>query len=296
MAAGTMIATTSPYRNPILRIKLLQKIKLPGGGNASRARLLSLKSWLRRLRGSAVSLDETLVGDMSSSSSSTLVESPRTRVDGDEKKEKVVRFADYPTYLGPRKHRRGRRASFGPKRTCMVKTEAAAYYHDSSDDDEDSVYEDCLSHYVGFEHDYEELLNRECYASIERSKRQAWQLRQVEPGLFDPEEYASECFSKFLKARDNPSPRKLVFEHPATLPWPSRVTPPPIPKCEPPPPPLAFTLAPGVEYIPQAWHVRLRDRIEGEIIVCSIGLLFHFCLLLYFIYHVIFHVILRCGD
>ncbi|KAH7931310.1 hypothetical protein BV22DRAFT_10062 [Leucogyrophana mollusca] len=102
-----------------------------------------------------------------------------------------MRFADYPTYLGPRKHRRSRRVSFGPKRTCMAKTEAVAYCHDSSDDDEESVYEDCLSHYAGFEHDDDELLNRECYASIERSKRQAWQLRQVEPGLFDSEEYAS---------------------------------------------------------------------------------------------------------
>ncbi|KAH7911848.1 hypothetical protein BJ138DRAFT_862448 [Hygrophoropsis aurantiaca] len=284
MTAGT-IASNISYRNNS-RAKFASKIRVGKDVNASQRLLflrppsLSLKHWFRRVKRSASSV----IGMLTSSSSSvTLAGSDNG------KKFKVVRFVDTLEYIEEPK----------PKEldiTC----------NNNSDDDDESIYEDCVSHYPGFETDYWNFLDkvfRRCKTRHEIYRARRLHGFRSPPAFSKQEEYSTRCFAKYLEAQKEKErqPQKLVFAHPATLRWPSRVAweaardnyrPPP------PPPPFVLPAHPWdtLPCVPQSWFARLKDRIEGEIIICSFGLVIHMCLFMYFIYHVIFHIILRCSD
>ncbi|KAG2143639.1 hypothetical protein DEU56DRAFT_910771 [Suillus clintonianus] len=278
------------------------KITTPASKNTPRWRSVALLlrssssafSWKRLVRRSRKNKSfqdaEAPTGDISSSSSETLVGSPM-----EEKliSPKMVRFDDSPTYFGGKRRIKSPKSPThkGALRSCLIINNTDPFMELLSDDDDDvSAYEDCRNYYPGFVQDMEDLVEREYLKriQIEESRTPAWQLTEFGCTKMDRQDYVSHCFRMEAerKARQEAEGlRKVVYDHPMTLRWPSReiterpVEAPPVIVIVPPRP-----LVPDPAPVILNWRQEIaRDIIEMFITLC-IGLTIHMCIYILGIY------------
>lgn len=157
-----------------------------------------------------------------------------------------------------------------------------------------SVYEDCLSDHPGFLVDLhvlegDEPSNTRSLECVRRSE-----FYETESGIatFDRIGYANYCLSRWLdKQREEArAPRKLVFEDPVLLPWPSRTLPPrssstldaacPMPSL----PSPTYTSS---RSLPRRICKYVEDELQNAIVVLTIGLFIHMCLFLFLLYDIL---------
>lgn len=248
-------------------------------------------SWRRLFRKNKTSRDgETYpTEDPASPSSETLVESP---TEEKPSSPKVVRFDDTPTYFRTR-HRIKPHKSSTPKgalRSCLVINNTDPFKELLSDDDDDvSVYEDCLTSYPGFFKDMEDLFEREYLKQMEIEKsRSSWELTEFGCTKIDPQEYLSSCLAKQAERKlreDIEGRRKVVYDHPMTLRWPSReITERPVKK-----PPI-ISMTPPPRFVPNptpvilSWHQQIASDIFDMLISLCIGLTIQMCICILGIY------------
>ncbi|KAH0834102.1 hypothetical protein J3R83DRAFT_11390 [Lanmaoa asiatica] len=150
---------------------------------------------------------------------------------------KKVRFNEQPVTISRKSffERCRKDSNSSPARPCLVIRE-----HDDVrrkplkpplETDCRSVYEDCLSDYPGFLADLQVLEGDERSDTRPLKCIRRSEFYETESGIatFDRTGYANYCLSRWLdKQREEArTPRKLVFEDPALLPWPSRTLSPP---------------------------------------------------------------------
>lgn len=167
-----------------------------------------------------------------------------------------------------------------------------------------SVYEDCLSDYPGFLADLQvleadERSNTRPLRCIRRSE-----FYETESGIaiFDRTGYANYCLSRWLdKQREEArTPRKLVFEDPVLLPWPSRTLSPP-PSSSPsdvarPMPPLpSLVCRPPRSRTLHMWK-HIEDELQNALVVLIIGLFIHICLFLFLLYDILRRGLIPSDD
>lgn len=161
-----------------------------------------------------------------------------------------------------------------------------------------SVYEDCLSDYPGC------LADLQVFEGDERSDIRRSEFYETESGIatFDRTGYANYCLSKWLdKQREEArAPRKLVFEDPVLLPWPSRTLPPP--SSNPPdlacpmPPPRPSPICRPPRSLPRRIWKLVEDELQNAIVVLIIGLFIHICLFLFLLYDILTRGLIPSDD
>lgn len=151
------------------------------------------------------------------------------------------------------------------------------------------MYEDCLTSYPGFFNDLEDLHEREYFKrmEIEKSRTLAWELTEFGCTKISPQEYLSFCMARQAekKARqDNDGWRKVVYDHPMTLRWPSReITERPVkPSFMPFTPARPFVSAPAPVVL--NWHQQITSDAIDMLISLCIGLTVHLCIYILGIY------------
>lgn len=248
-------------------------------------------SWRRLLRKNKSSRNsEThLTEDLPSSSSETLVGSP---TEEGLSSPKVVRFDDSPTYFRPKRRIKPHKSPTpkGGLRSCLVANNTDPFKELLSDDDDDvSVYEDCLTSYPGFFKDLEDLHEREYFKQmgIERSRTPSWELTEFGCTRISPQDYLSFCMARQAekKARqDIEGWRKVVYDHPMTLRWPSReITERPVQ--------ISFIpITPARPFVPAPtpvvlnWHQQITSDAIDMLVSLCIGLTIHLCIYILGIY------------
>lgn len=168
----------------------------------------------------------------------------------------------------------------------------------SRETDAQSVYEDCLSHHPGFIVDLHALEGDDPLdaRSCRRSRRSEFYEMESGIAMFDRTGYANYCLGRWLdKQREEArAPRRLVFEDPALLPWPSRTQPLPLP----PPSRDPSAVVRPVPSLPApvcrpskslAWRMYryIEDELHNAVAVLIIGLFIHICLLVFLVYDVL---------
>lgn len=250
-------------------------------------------SWRRLLRkNKSFRNGEThLTEDLASpSSSETLVGSP---IEERVTSPKSVRFDDSPTYFRARRRIKPHKSPTpkGALRSCLVINNTDPFKEFLSDDNDDvSIYEDCLTSYPGFFKDMEDLLEREHLQQmkIEQSRSPSWDVTEFGCTKIDPQEYLSSCLARQAerKARqDIEGWRKVVYDHPMTLRWPSReITERPVEK------PSIIPLTPARPFVPAPtpvvlnWHQQMASDIIDMLVSLCIGLTIHVCICILGIY------------
>jgi hypothetical protein len=156
--------------------------------------------------------------------------------------------------------------------------------------DDVTVYKDCLSTYPGFFQDYEDLLEREHLKQmkIENSRSPSWQLTEFGCTKVDPQDYLSYCLSKYAekkRRKEIEGWRKVVYDHPMTLRWPSREIlerPTESPPCIPVTPLRLFV--PQPEPVILTWHQQIACDITDMLVGLCIGLTVYLCIYLLGLY------------
>jgi hypothetical protein len=149
----------------------------------------------------------------------------------------------------------------------------------SDDADDVSVYDDCLSTYPGFLQDFEDLLERE------RLQQMNTELGCTET---DPQDYLWYCLSSYAEKKRREEIegwRKVVYDHPMTLRWPSREIaerPVEFTPSFPTTPPRLFV--PEPEPVILNWHQRIACDITDMLVVLCIGLTIHLCIYIFGLY------------
>jgi hypothetical protein len=152
------------------------------------------------------------------------------------------------------------------------------------------MYEDCLTTYPGFFQDYEDLLEREHLKQmkIENSRSPSWRLTEFGCTKIDPQDYLSYCWSKYTekkRRKDIEGWRKVVYDHPMTLRWPSReIAERPVesPPCILVTPPRLFV--PQLEPVILTWYQRIACDVTDMLVVLCIGLAVHLCIYMFGLY------------
>ncbi|KAG2131870.1 hypothetical protein BD769DRAFT_593790 [Suillus cothurnatus] len=295
-----MKSPTSPRASsrPVLRITI-PKIK-----NTTPWRTMALVlqpsksstfSWRRLLRPSRKNKsfrdgETNLTDDPASPSSETLVGSP---IEEKLTSPKLVRFDDSPTYIRISRRIKPHNSPTpkGALRSCLVINNTDPFQELFSDDgDEVSVYEDCLTSYPGFFKDMEDLLEREHLKQmeIEKSRSPSWELSEFGCTKMDPQEYLSSCLAKHAEKKlrqDIEGWRKVVYDHPMTLRWPSReiierpVKESPIISITPP-----CLLIPEHTPITLNWHQQIKSDIIDMLLSLCLGLTIYTCIFIWGIY------------
>ncbi|KAG1751808.1 hypothetical protein EDB19DRAFT_1903763 [Suillus lakei] len=245
---------------------------------SSSSSALSWRRLLRPLRKNKSSRDgETpLTEDPSSSSSETL----------------MVRFNDSPTYFRTKRRIKPHKspAQKGALRSCLIVNNTDPFEEFLLDDDDVSIYEDCPTSYPGFFKDMQDLLEREHLEQmeIEKSRSPSWDLTEFGCTKMDPQEYLRSCLAKQAERKaqqETEGWRKVVYDHPMTLRWPSRETTerpveelPAIPMS----PPRLF--APEPTPVVLNWHQRIACDVTDMLVSLCIGLTIHMCIYIFGIY------------
>lgn len=296
----TMKSPTSPKvsSRPVLRITIpTVKNTTPWRSIAlvlqsSRSSAFSWRRLLRPLRkNKSFRNGEThLTEDPSSSSSETLVGSP---VEGKLTSPKLVRFDDSPTYFRTRRRIKPHQSPTpkGTLRSCLVINNTDPFKEFLSDGDDDvSVYEDCLTSYPGLFKDMEDLLEREHLEQmeIEKSRSPSWELTEYGCTKMDPQEYLRSCLAKQAERKsrqDTEGWRKVVYDHPMTLRWPSReITERPVEQ-----PPIISTTPPCI-FVPKPtpvilnWHQQIASDVIDMLLSLCFGLIICICIYILGIY------------
>ncbi|KAG1750494.1 uncharacterized protein EDB91DRAFT_1107738 [Suillus paluster] len=292
-----MKSLTSPKASsrPILRItvpKFKNTTSLGSMALVLRPSSSSAFSWrrlLRPLRKRKSSPNDEVLLHLSSPSSMTLVGSP---TEGECTSPKMVRFDDSPTYFGTRRRLRSPKSpAKGALRSCLVVNNTDPFTEFLSNDADDiSVYEDCLTTYPGFFRDMEDLLEREFLEEmkIEKSRTPSWELTEFGCTKIDPEDYLSYCLfihAEKKRRAETEGWRKVVYDHPMTLRWPSReITERPVKE------PQVFLLTPPRLFVPEPtpvilnWHQRIACDVTDMLVTLCIGLTIHMCIYIWGIY------------
>lgn len=173
-------------------------------------------------------------------------------------------------------------------RSCLQKSDPFADFL-SDDTDDVSVYEDCLSTYPGFFQDYEDLLEREHLKQMEKEKSRSFSWQLTEFGCTtDRQDYLSSCWSIYTekkRQKEIEGWRKVVYDHPMTLRWPSReITERPVES-----PPFILATPPRL-FVPEpvpvilTWHQRIACDITDMLVVLCIGVTIHICIYIFSLY------------
>ncbi|KAG2135387.1 uncharacterized protein EDB93DRAFT_827153 [Suillus bovinus] len=251
-------------------------------------------SWRRLLRPSRRNKSfrdgETHLTEDLTSPSDTLVESP---IEEKLTSPKMVRFDDSPTYIRTRRRIKPHKSPTpkGSLRSCLVINNTDPLKEVLSDDDDEvSVYEDCLTYYPGFFKDMEDLLEREHLKQMEiaKSRSPSWDLTEFGCTKMDPQEYLSSCLAKQAEKKsrqDIEGWRKVVYDHPMTLRWPSReITERPVQE------PSFIPITPPQLFVPEPtpvtlnWHQQIVCDVTDMLISLCIGLTIHMCIYILGIY------------
>ncbi|KAG2344807.1 hypothetical protein BDR05DRAFT_998827 [Suillus weaverae] len=249
-------------------------------------------SWRRLFRKNKSFRDgeKHLTEHVASPSSETLVGSP---IEEKLTSPKLVRFADSPTYFRTKRRIKPHKSPIqkGELRSCLVINNTDPFKEFLSDDDDDvSVYEDCLTSYPGFFKDMEDLLEREHLEQmeIEKSRSPSWELTEFGCTKMDRQDYLSSCFAKQAEKKtrqDIEGWRKVVYDHPMTLRWPSReITERPVEK------PSVIPFTPARPFVPAPtpvilnWHQQIASDVTDMLVSLCIGLSIHLCIYILGIY------------
>ncbi|KAG1873829.1 hypothetical protein F4604DRAFT_1925406 [Suillus subluteus] len=249
-------------------------------------------SWRRLLRPSRKNRNggTHLTEDPASPSSETLVGSP---VEEKLTSPKLVRFDDSPTYFRTRRRIKPHNSPIpkGALRSCLVINNTDPFKELLSDDDDDvSIYEDCLTSYPGFFKDMEDLLEREHLKQmeIEESRSPSWELTEFGCTKMDPQEYLRSCLAKQAERKsrqDIEGWRKVVYDHPMTLRWPSReITERPVKES-----PVVSITPPRLfvyETTPVTlnWHQQIASDVIDMLLSLCFGLTIYICIYILGIY------------
>lgn len=168
-----------------------------------------------------------------------------------------------------------------------------------------SVYEDCLSDYPGCLADLQVLEGdeRSDTGPLKCIRRSEFYETEFGIATFDRTGYANYCLSRWLdKQREEEAraPRKLVFEDPALLPWPSRTLPPPSRTlldvaCSM-PPPLSSPICRPPPSLPRRILKHVEDELQNALVVLFIGLFIHICLFLFLLYDILTRGLIPSDD
>ncbi|KIK92284.1 hypothetical protein PAXRUDRAFT_830093 [Paxillus rubicundulus Ve08.2h10] len=310
------VSQNATGRRPLPRFRLVPKIKRGDASKETKATLAILlrpstlvwKLVLRHFRStgrSPSSSTETLVAS-SSSETATLVGGASPPVYTGPKR---VRFHDQPLVFSPKMLAKRPKSGSprSPQRPCLVvrryDNPYTAFSESSRDTDSQSIYEDCLSDYPGFLLDIQTLEDSEYFQAQLREESRTSDFFETEFGYtkFDRTGYRHYCLSIcFDKQREaSRAPKKLVFEHPAHLPWPSRA--PPSPTFEPPEwdrpwPALPASVSPPPRPLLKRLQKCIVDEVENAIVVLMVGLFIHACIFLYFLYDVFTRGLVPSDD
>ncbi|KIJ07029.1 hypothetical protein PAXINDRAFT_103139 [Paxillus involutus ATCC 200175] len=309
------VSQNTPGRRPLPRFRLVPKIKRGDVSKETKATLAILlrpstlpwKLILRRSRSAGHSPSPSTETLVASSSSETLTldeDTPPPVYTG----PKRVRFHDQPLVFSRKMlAKRPKSGSQSPQRPCLVVRRYGDPYATSSessrDTDSQSIYEDCLSNYPGFRLDIQTLEDRKSFEAqlIEESRTSDFFETEYGYTRFDRTGYRHYCLSIcFDKQREaSRAPKKLVFEHPAHLPWPSRAPPSPtfeLPEWAQPLPPLPASVPPPPRPLLKRLQKCIVDEVENAIVVLIIGLFIHACIFLYFLYDVFTRGLVPSDD
>jgi hypothetical protein len=252
----------------------------------------SLQLWKLALGRSALTalkrpqnLKTVILGDNTSSTSSI---TPKKRVRFDEQPITISRKGFFE------KCRKD--SSSSPPRPCLV-----IRLHDDvshrppeppRETDSCSVYEDCLSDHPGFLADLQVLEDdaRSDTRPLECIRRSEFYETESGIATFDRTGYANHCLSMWLdKQREEArTPKKLVFEDPALLPWPNRTLPPPSSNSPAfPVPPLPTPICRQPRSLPRRMWKHVEDELQNAVVVLIIGSFIHICLFLFLLYDIL---------
>ncbi|KAF9221754.1 hypothetical protein BS17DRAFT_242194 [Gyrodon lividus] len=302
MPSGAVsVSLNTPYQHPLPRFRLVPKIKHVNVSKETKSTLAillrpSIVLWKLVFRRSR-STGNTTFTDVASSLPETVAivdNASPTACMG----PKRVRFDDQPLISSRTTlTKRPRRSPRSPRRPCLVVRRYGDPYAKSSessfDADSQSIYEDCLSDYPGLQADLQALAYRGYIEErrIEDSRKSEFFETEFGATKFDRRGYGHYCLSKCIdkQREDSRTPKKLVFEHPAHLPWPSRAPPLPsfeLPEWARPLPPLPTPVPSPPRPLFRRLQKCIVDEIENAIVVLIIGLFIHACIFLYFLYDV----------
>ncbi|KAG8215495.1 hypothetical protein J3R82DRAFT_9128 [Butyriboletus roseoflavus] len=287
----------SPSRRPIQRFRFVRNAKHMDVEDAMMALDIIIRPSLQLCRKLAIG----------SSILAALRRSPKKVIPGDNNPsstssitpKKKVRFTERPVTISRKGFFEKCRKDSGssPARSCLVIREHDAVRCQPQklplEADCRSVYEDCLLDYPGFLVDLQVLEGDERsdtpFGCVRRSE-----FYETESGIatFDRTGYANYCLSRWIdKQREEArAPRKLVFEDPVLLPWPSRTLPPPSSgslemSC--PMPPLPSPIYRPPRSLPRRMWRYIEDELQNAIVVLIIGLFIHICLFLFLLYDIL---------
>ncbi|KAG1857733.1 hypothetical protein DFJ58DRAFT_326176 [Suillus subalutaceus] len=179
----------------------------------------------------------------------------------------------------------------GDLRSCLVINNTDPFKELLSDDDDDvSVYEDCLTSYPGFFKDMEDLLEREHFKQmeVEKSRSPSWELTEFGCTKMDPQEYLRSCLAKQAERKsrqDIEGWRKVVYDHPMTLRWPSReITEQPVKESP------VISITPPRLFVPEPtpvtlnWHQQIASDVIDMLLSLCFGLTIYMCIYIFGIY------------
>ncbi|KAG2056583.1 hypothetical protein BDR06DRAFT_1005880 [Suillus hirtellus] len=291
-----------PFSSPKASSRPVLRITIPKVKNTTPWRSMALVlqsskisafSWRRLLRPSRKNKSrdgETHLTEGLTSPSETLVGSP---IQEKLTSPKLVRFDESPTYFRTSRRIKPHRSPTpkGALRSCLVINNTDPFREFLSDDDDDhSVYEDCLTSYPGFFRDMEDLLEREHLEQIkiEKSRSPSWELTEFGCTKMDPQDYLSFCLAKQAERQlrqDIEGCRKVVYDHPMTLRWPSReITERPVQELS------VIPMTPPRLSVPEhtpvtlSWHEKIACDVTDMLISLCIGLTIYMCIYIWGIY------------
>lgn len=136
----------------------------------------------------------------------------------------------------------------------------------------------------------EDLLEREHLEQIEieKSRSPSWELTEFGCTKMDPQDYLSFCLAKQAEKQlrqDIEGCRKVVYDHPMTLRWPSReITERPVQE------PSVIPMTPPRLSVPEptpvtlSWHEQIACDVTDMLISLCIGLTIYMCIYIWGIY------------